>query len=225
VVVDGWDPMASGSARRAFEHQISGSWRAAGRGREPLDHVGQATHRAATLVLPVQQVDGGHVHGSHDVAGYRTPHTARVCGVPGGGCQVGAPPAVHDVRARRVLRYVTPSACDRALHPDRPPGDPVLRVARGLGVLLPPRRLPPARPAGGPATARAGEAPSGPPRGPVQRRASPLSPSSSPVHQAQRAEQTVVRSSCAARRQTTTLPVMPWGSITNFFAAPRSNSS
>ena len=48
--------------------------------------------------------------------------------LPGGGHAMGAPAAVPDLRAGRLLRLLTPEARDRALPRDRAPRHPQLRV-------------------------------------------------------------------------------------------------
>ena len=61
----------------------------------------------------------------------------RLRGLPEGRRSVGAPPALHGVRTRGVLRQLPEpsrhSACPRA---PRPPDHPVLRAGRGLVVVL-----------------------------------------------------------------------------------------
>ena len=55
---------------------------------------------------------------------------------------MGAPPAVHGVRARRLLRQLAQPACDGALaRPARPSVDQVVRTGRELVVVLPGRAL------------------------------------------------------------------------------------
>jgi Kef-type K+ transport system membrane component KefB len=55
---------------------------------------------------------------------------------------LGAPAAVHQLRARRLLRLLAQPARRRARHARRPPGDGLGRAGRGLGLVLPGRDHP-----------------------------------------------------------------------------------
>src|SRR5690349_17981984 len=60
----------------------------------------------------------------------------RLRGVPQERHAVGAPPALPDLRTRRLLRQLPGQACHQARSPVRAPGHSVLRAGRGLGLVL-----------------------------------------------------------------------------------------
>ena len=70
-------------------------------------------------------------------------HARGLRGVPARRHPLGAPAAVPDLRARRLLRLLDRQARDRALPRDRAPGDAQHRARRGLALVLRrrPRRL------------------------------------------------------------------------------------